>query len=240
MIDMLYSWITRVGSEGGPLLICDADEFTAWTGAIHDDDWQLDPSCDLARANAVLYAGDDELDAAPILFGPGDRHAGLLWEMDGAGVAEIATATASANAGPAEPSGPAATETRGLLIMRSWVNADAHDAPRRYVTGLDARAVERTVADLDVPTGRIAVVWAATGAGEVADLATRTAGALDEPMRLDVHGIRGVGALLRVAPGRYQASHGIHDGMDGRYAPANGTGDGDWSCRWLRLDRQPV
>ncbi|GIE30611.1 hypothetical protein Ait01nite_036560 [Actinoplanes italicus] len=60
---MLHSWISRAGSEGGPLLICDADEFTAWTRVIHDDDWQHDPACDLARAIAVLYADDDELES---------------------------------------------------------------------------------------------------------------------------------------------------------------------------------
>jgi hypothetical protein len=274
MTDTSFRWVARVGSEGGPLLVCAADAFTAWTGAIFDDDWELDPACDLARANAVLYADDDERDAAPIRFGPDGQSAGVIWEMEGAGIAEIAVAGSSpAGSGAAGTEGAgsggsgtegagsggsgtgvagidgagttdaevagvgiATVREHGLLVMRSWVDADAHDGPRRYVTGSDGRAAECHVADLDLPTGRIAVVWAATCAGDVADLASKAAGALDEPVRLNSPGIRGVGAFLRVTPGRYRVRHGFHDGAAGRYAPEDGSGDGDWSCRWLRLD----
>ncbi|GIE76781.1 hypothetical protein Aph02nite_27310 [Actinoplanes philippinensis] len=218
MIDTPYRWVARVAGEGGPLLVCEAGAFADWTGAVHDEDWRLDPACDLARAEAVLYADDDEAEAGLLPFGPSGRHTGLIWEMEGGGVAEIATAGGAS-----------------LLIMRSWVDRD-DDGPRDHVTGAAARDQERPLpGDLDLPSGRVAVVWAAAPAAEVA--APPADAALDPPVRLSLPGILGVGAMLALRPGRYRVSHGSHDGAAGRFAPAGRPGDGDRSCRWVRLDR---
>jgi hypothetical protein len=50
----MVNWIANVGCEGGPLLVCAAPAFTGWGGAVLDEDYELDPACDLHRANAVL------------------------------------------------------------------------------------------------------------------------------------------------------------------------------------------
>ncbi|MFC4066583.1 hypothetical protein [Actinoplanes subglobosus] len=218
MIDRHYSWVARTGNEGGSLLVCGAEAFADWTGGVFDEDWQLDPACDQARAEVVLHPDDDEVEAGLLEFGPERRHTGLVWQMDGAGTAEIAVDA----------------DRTSLLVMRSWVGAD-HDGPRRHVTGSAARD-HHTVGEIDLPSGRIAVVWAATPADEVIDLPAALAAGRDTPIKLDLPGLVGIGALLPIRPGRYRIGHGDHQGADGRYAPAGpATGQGDWSCRWLRL-----
>lgn len=216
---MLHSWFARVGCEGGPLLLCDAEAFAAWGGAVLDDDYELDPACDLHRATNVLHPSDDEeLEAGAVRFGPHERHTGLVWQMDGAGTAEVATAGDT-----------------GVLVMRSWVRNT--DAPHRYTTGPAAPSRERPAGGLDLPSGRLAVVWAPVAAADVTGLDSPTV-----PARLDVDHLVGIGTLLRVRPGRYLVRHGSLEGTRGRYAPAEEhhgppvpAGDADWSCRWLRL-----
>jgi hypothetical protein len=213
----MIEWLAKVGCEGGPLLVCDASAFAAWGGAVLDEDYELDPACDLHRANAVLYPTDDEeYEAGFVHFGPSGARAGLVWEMDGAGVAEVAAGDG------------------GLLVMRSWVRNT--DAPHRYVTGPAAPRRELPVGDLDVPGGRLAVVWAPVGAAEAGPLPP------DGPATLDLDHIHGVGALLPVRPGRYRVSRGSLHGTRGQYAPLEeqygppvAGNDDDWSCRWLRL-----
>ncbi|MEV8517246.1 hypothetical protein [Dactylosporangium sp. NPDC051484] len=52
------------------MLVCDVDAFAAWGGAVLSPDYELDPACDLSRANAVLYASDDEeFEAGLVRFG---------------------------------------------------------------------------------------------------------------------------------------------------------------------------
>lgn len=213
-----YSWVARMGGEGAPLLVCDADAYAAWGGAVLSPDYELDPGCDFSRANAVLHPEDDELEAALVRFGADDEHTGLLWEMDGPGAADVATGD------------------DGFLIMRSWVRDS--EAPRRFVTGPAARGRETPVADLVIGSGHLAVVWAPVGAAEFSPFEELRAG--DSPVRLDLDHILGVGTLLRIRPGTYRATCGWHDGTRGRYAPSaetdhSGDADDDWSCRWIRF-----
>ncbi|WP_113704958.1 hypothetical protein [Nonomuraea lactucae] len=229
-----YVWLAKVGCEGGPLLVCEVDAFAAWGGAVLTPEYELDPGCDLSRANAVLYPSDEEeFETGLVRFGADDQHTGLVWEMDGQGLAEVAT-----------------SGDDGFLVMRSWVRNT--DAPHRYAAGPAARNKETPTAELDLQTGRVAVVWAPVGATEVGPFSTieeTTAGlrALteqDSPVKLDLDDLRGVGTLLRVRPGRYQVSRGLHEGTRGRYAPFEEQygppvpgNDDDWSCRWIRFAR---
>lgn len=211
-----FTWVARVGSEGGPLLVCDAEAFAAWGGAVLSPDYELDPACDLARANAVLYpSDDDEFDAGLVRFGDNDEHTGLVWEMDGPGTAEVAASGDS------------------LLVMRSWVRNT--DAPRRFAAGPAARTAETSVADLVLTSGHVVVVWAPAGAAHVGPFTTASTS-------LDLDHMRGVGALTQLRPGRYEVACGSHTGARGRYAPeAEQYGppvvgnDDDWSCRWIHV-----
>lgn len=217
-----HEWLAKVGCEGGPLLVCEAAAFGAWGGAVLDKDYELDPACDLNRANAVLYPSDDEeFEAGFVHFGPADSQVGLVWEMDGSGVAEVAAAGDSS-----------------VIVMRSWVRNT--DAPHRFVTGPAAPAGERPVGELDVPGGVLTVVWAPVAAAEVGPLPTP----VEAPVALNLDHLLGVGTVLRVRPGRYQVSRGSLVGTRGQYAPLEeqygppvAGNDDDWNCRWLRLTR---
>ncbi|MET8983524.1 hypothetical protein ABZX85_48995 [Streptomyces sp. NPDC004539] len=139
-----HTWqSTTVGSEGGPLLVCEADAFPEWGGALHDSAYTLDPACDYARAWSAVHPSDDDLEAAFVRFGAHGQHTGLVWEMDGEGSAEIAY-------------GPAGT----FLLTRSWLPRDRRDAPRRRAAGASP-AQETEVGELQLPGGRAVVVWAA-------------------------------------------------------------------------------
>ena len=112
-----YVWRGRIGCEGGPLLVCEVDAFAVWSGARLTADDELDPTCDLVRATAVLFPDDDEeFDAGLVRFGADESRTGLVWDLDGPGTAEVATAG----------------DDR-FVVMRSWVRDAA--GPRRHVTG---------------------------------------------------------------------------------------------------------
>lgn len=175
---MTYEWVGRFGGESGLVLITDAEAFRDWTGAVYDDDYQLDPDCDYARLMAIVFADDDEVDAASV-------GAGLAWQMEGGGVAEVAT-----------------TEG-GLLVMRSWADDDQDPAPRDFVVGAEARTAERaTTAELRVDSGEVTVVWSPVAASET----TR------RDMRLDTGGMLSIGMVAPLRPGRYTAACGFRHG----------------------------
>ncbi|MGV9310615.1 hypothetical protein ACWDR0_00275 [Streptomyces sp. NPDC003691] len=242
-----YLWESAtVASLGGPLLVCAADAFAAWGGAVYDADYELDPACDYARAWAAVHPDDDDLEAAFVRFGESGEHGGLVWEMDGEGTAEIACA------GPAEGSGE-----DGFLIVRSWIRPGRTDAPRRRAAGASPEE-EQEAGELELPGGRAVVVWAAADARETgsypppdADADADGDGDTDRAgvpvgtlSRLRLDGQEGIGAVLRVAPGTYRVTHGWHEGTRGRYLPADEAhgparayADDDWSCRWVRFTR---
>ncbi|MFI6582702.1 hypothetical protein [Embleya sp. NPDC050493] len=90
-------------------MLCDADAFAYWGGAIHRPAHELDPACDYARAMSAV----DDADAAVISFGAHHEHTGLIWDLEGEGTAEIAAAA------------------DGLLLVRSRVPLGRTQAPRR-------------------------------------------------------------------------------------------------------------
>ncbi|MFE2865641.1 hypothetical protein [Embleya sp. NPDC059259] len=139
-----YSWSPSTASTlGGPLLICDADAFPYWSGAVHRPDYELDPTCDYARAMSAA----DDADAAVIRFGDHHEHTGLIWDLDGEGTAEIATAD------------------DGFLLVRSWIPLGRTQAPRRRAATA-AATQEPAAGDLHIRGDHIVVVWAAAAAHE--------------------------------------------------------------------------
>ncbi|GAA1551423.1 hypothetical protein GCM10009827_085020 [Dactylosporangium maewongense] len=206
-----YEWVARVGGEGGPLLVCAEASFAAWGGAVLDDDYELDPACDYARAHAVLYpSDDDEFEAGLVRFGA--DQVGLVWEMDGPGGADVAVGG------------------DGLLVVRSWVRNS--DAPRRYAAGPAARERERPVAELELSGGQAAVVWAPVDAGE----ATRTDNRLNLEHMLGVGAVVPLApGRYRASCGWLEGRRGRYAPAEEQHGPPVEGNDDDWSCRWLRL-----
>ncbi|MFD8210688.1 hypothetical protein ACFV2S_30340 [Streptomyces sp. NPDC059695] len=236
-----YIWESvRVGSLGGSLLVCDVEGFSDWGGAVYDADFELDPACDYARAWSAIHRDDDDLEAVLVRFGSHGEHAGLIWEMDGDGIAEIACARSRRGAAGGD----------GFLIMRSWIPAGGTDAPRRHA----ARAVggELEVGRLTLRSGKVVVVGAAVNADETGSYATaqereasiQALARLNPPVQLHLDGQRGLGTVLWVEPGTYRVTCGWHEGTRGRYmseeeiqGPARSYAEDDWSCRWVRFTR---
>ncbi|MGW9211910.1 hypothetical protein ACWGR4_33690 [Embleya sp. NPDC055664] len=137
-----YSWSSATANTlGGPLLVCDADAFPHWSGAVHGPDYELDPACDYARAMSAV----DDRDAAIVTFGARHEHSGLVWDLEGEGTAEIATAA------------------DGFLLVRSWIPPGRTQGPRRRAA--TAAATRETAAgDLRIRGDRVVVVWAAAAA----------------------------------------------------------------------------
>ncbi|MFJ2060057.1 hypothetical protein ACIOMM_29495 [Streptomyces sp. NPDC087908] len=229
----------RVGSLGGPLLVCDLEAFSDWGGAAYDSDLELDPACDHARAWSAVHPDNDDLEAAFVRFGEDEAHGGLVWDTDGDGAAEIAHARSRRS--------PADSDDH-FLVMRSWIPAGRTDAPRRHA----ARAVneEQKVGQLAVRSGRVVVVATGVDADETGSYATprereaslRALGRLNPPVQLHLEDQRGLGTVLWVRPGTYRVTCGWHEGARGRYMPEeemNGPlrsyADDDWSCRWVRF-----
>lgn len=236
-----YVWESiTVGSQGGPLLVCEADSFSDWGGAAHSPDYELDPACDYARAWSAVHPSDDDLEAAVVRFGDHEEHGGLIWEMDGEGSAEVAYAR--------RHNGSLGNDDT-FLLMRSWVPRT--HAPRRRAAGASV-AEEEHVGDIELRSGRVVVVWATVGAHETGSFATpqeraASLGALARmipPVQLNVDGQGGLGTVLWVKPGAYRVTCGWHEGTRGRYmsaeemhGPARSYADDDWSCRWVRFTR---
>lgn len=103
------------------------------------------------------------------------------------------------------------------------------------------------MAEIELRSGRVAVVWVPVGADEIGEFrstgeraaALHALAGLHPRVHINLDAILRVGTLLRVRSGTYRASCGAHDGAQGRYAPAAGQpADGDWSCRWIRCTRR--
>ncbi|MEV7289596.1 hypothetical protein AB0O01_34455 [Streptomyces sp. NPDC093252] len=234
-----------VASPGGPLLICAADAFAAWTGAAHDAAYDLDPGGDYARAWSAVHPDDDDLEAAIVDFGEHGQHRGVIWEMEGEGTAEIAQTTRTAHRREA----PGADS---FLITRSWIPRGSTPAPRHRAAGASP-AEERGTGELHLPGGRVVVAWAgldADGTGSYADARERAESIaalarLNPPVALHREDQAGLGTILRVTPGTYRVTHGWHEGTRGRYMPSEEAQgpvrkqyeDDDWSCRWIRFTR---
>jgi hypothetical protein len=164
------------------------------------------PDTDYARACEAL-----EGDAAMVTFGPGGSSQGLVWEIEGAGTADIAQGRDS------------------FLLMRSWVDSEGKFQGAARDCALRSTADEQEVATVTFPSGRVAVVWAPVSSSDVTAsrsgpiaVPLREAPDTVEPVQLDQPGIVGVGLLLHVTPGTYRVMCGTHE-------------DEEWDCRWARF-----
>jgi transposase-like protein len=163
------------------------------------------PDTEYARACAALQGDAAMLGASS-----------LAWELEGAGIADVARA----NDG-------------GFLLMRSWLDeAGEREREARDHAAAPPAEEEEEVGTLTFPTGRVAVVWAPIEATAVVRKAAhenlaevlRQACDLAPPVQLNQTGMLNVGSLLNIPPGEYRVTCGSHE-------------EDEWSCRWIRFFR---
>jgi hypothetical protein len=193
--DWLVAW--RDHMEQG------ADFYAGNERVLHVD---AKPDTDYARACEALKG-----DAAVVTFEPGGSSRGLVWELEGAGTADIAQGRAS------------------FLVMRSWLDSEGKFEDAARDCALRSTDEEQEIAAVTFPSGRVAIVWAPVSSSDVtATTSTSVAVPLrevantSEAVQLNQPGIVGVGLLLHVTPGTYRVTCGTHE-------------DDEWSCRWARF-----
>lgn len=185
----------------------DADGF----GFVREDGRRL--TAEIAPTSAYDEACQAATDVAwehPL----GPVGAGLFWEMEGGGTAEVAMSE----------------DGRELVLVRSWLSGDnaTVDAERDEVHALIASRPEpqRLDAHLSVTSGRVIAAWSPIAPFDLANVKDRAAlESIIDAQRVvsldtDVFGRIALGFPL--TPGRYRASVGRHDSEL-------------WSCHWCRL-----
>lgn len=188
-------------------LSADPDGF----GFVREDGRRL--TAELAPSSAYDVACQAATDVAwEHLLGP--VGAGLFWEMEGGGTAEVAMSV----------------DGRELVLVRSWLSGDdaTVDAERDEVHALIASRPEqqRLDAHLSVTSGRVIAAWSPMAPFDLANVKDSAAlESLIDAQRVvsldtDVFGRIALGFTL--TPGRYRASVGRHDAER-------------WSCHWCRL-----
>jgi hypothetical protein len=122
--------IGMIGSEGGPLLIIDAESAHQWKGIDSND---YDRACDLFDMNINSQGMEIKIE---------NTH-GLLWEMDGPGVAYIFS------------------DDFGIYIIRVWINGDAKEYDAALDSAKQALSLESThIGEMTVNSKKLAIMWA--------------------------------------------------------------------------------
>ncbi|MBX3189296.1 MAG: hypothetical protein KF819_19890 [Labilithrix sp.] len=135
---------------------------------------------------------------------------GLFWDTEGPGVVEIAISPAR----------------DAVLMLRTWPSGDENEAEEeRAVRALVEPRSDREerAADILLSSGASVFVWSPTAAAQLADVSDlRALADADPPASLRTTIFDGLGTVLRLVPGRYEATVAAHEGET-------------WSCRWCRL-----
>jgi hypothetical protein len=123
------SHIFSLNAEGGPLLCVDAGAAARWNGAEGD-------AQDYGNLCAVIDAQPEfSATITPIAGLPG-----VVWEMQGAGTADVFVG-----------------DDGRITVVRAWLGEDANDAVEALA---DTEPVSRMVLGvIDVPSGVLAVFW---------------------------------------------------------------------------------
>ncbi|AKU98305.1 hypothetical protein AKJ09_04969 [Labilithrix luteola] len=114
-------------------------------------------------------------------------------------------------------------------VASSETAAEDNAAARAYV---EAASPGEPVAELTLSTSRLVAIWAPIAPEELDGFDAGAAAAATESTKLGVALDKGIGAVLRVEPGRYVVSLGKVEPSKGEQRP--------WSARWCRLTRATV
>lgn len=185
----------------------DADGF----GFVRDDGRRF--TAELAPTSAYDEAWQAATGAAwehPL----GPLGAGLFWEMEGGGTADVAMSG----------------DGRELVLVRSWLSGDeaTADAECAEVLALIAARPEEESPDahLSVASGIVIAAWSPMAPFDLANVkdsaALKASIAAQRVVSLGSDALCGIALGFTLTPGRYRASVGRHDSER-------------WSCHWCRL-----
>lgn len=129
----------RIDAEGGPLLIMDADGLPLWEGSGGN-------GTDYQRA-CQLFDKSPSLEGTTISIG---NKAGMLWEMKGAGTADVFT-------------------NDHLVVTRTWpTNSQDNTIPQKLAA--QPLAICSELGQIQIATGTLVVLWAAENGSNVRPL----------------------------------------------------------------------
>ncbi len=142
-----------------------------------------------------------------------DAASGLFWEMEGSGVAEVGVSS----------------DASELVMLRTWIDEDVSEQTAQ--AHVDARRDDEVEGpELTIASGKAIVAWSPIAPFDLAGIANPEALlALADtgPAELATQTMGGIGAVVRVKPGRYHVTHGAYETPDDV--------EPSWSCRWCRL-----
>jgi hypothetical protein len=192
------------------------------------DDRDLELWAELAPKSEYDASWQSNVDEDCWLHSFGKSGKSLFWEIEGGGVADLGISKGRDE----------------LVLVRSWVNDEAdEEAVHALVDAPDPR--EQRVAEFTVATGKAVILWSPIapfmleGISSPEDLARL--GETDTPDELQTEDMGGIGAVIRIKPGRYAVSVASTDDSasdedkDEEDAEDGEDGESSWSARWCRL-----
>lgn len=156
--------------------------------------------------------GCDALNGAAARISFGAASQGVLWDMEGGGVTDVALAE----------------DRAGFLLLRTWVNEEKDQATARDF--VEKTPPEEHTVEAAFGSGSVVVVWSPVQPtdhveGQDPGPCLRAAARNASSVRLDQPGMSGVGTLFNVRPGDYRVFCGRHEAEE-------------WMCRWARFVRK--
>ncbi|SRR5579884_548095 len=151
-----------VSSEGGPLLLADAQVAAAWQGVEGN-------GSDYERA-CKLFAQNEHLPGGPISIG---QEQGILWELGGAGTAHIFCDS---------------TDRLSLRLVRGWLHSPRDT---NAVLALAAVPLRDTIGlgSLKISSGVLAILWAPESGEWISTLPIPESARPAGPMSVDGAGL---------------------------------------------------
>ncbi len=169
-----------VSSEGGPLLIADAETAQNWRGFDEDED----------EENGDYQLACDALDAVPsspgVALKIGDANF-VVWEMGGSGVADVMRISASE-----------------IMIVRTWLD-EGNGLPTTMELVAFPASERSHFADLTVHCGVLAILWAPENGSCILPADITEIEDCQEPSS-DI-AINGSSLLVRLSNGNYSFFH---------------------------------
>lgn len=159
-----------INTEGGPLLLIDSALARSWAGVEGHD---YERACE-------VFDWHPGANAAAISVGSGS---GLIWEMNGAGTANIYK-----------------TEDNGIVIVRAWLARNAETSELKTF----AEEPTENLAELgvmEVDSNAIVILWATESGCGVNDSASQQ---IRRPQQMNLDN---AGLIIPLTSGQYEAKH---------------------------------
>lgn len=190
------------------------------------DEDDLEMHIELAPASEYDSAtmADNADEVWSYTWGPHGKHAGLLWEMHGMGVAYVAVQKRN-------------HQVEEIIVVRTWTHDDSdEDAAKAWISQARIDEEEKAECELHLSRGRLAIVWAPIAASDISNFATKAnLLALDvkNNIALSTEDDEQCGLVVAAKPGRWQVTYADIEEEPDAAQESNAAAQG--SARWIRL-----